>query len=160
MVPWLRRAALLSNRRHATCVMLQTWSRSYLGRRQLRNLRQLNSRAVVLQVWWRFFDAEMTNGSIVLLQKCIRRFIAKQTCTKKIEDACRRREHMATHRIQTLWRTTVRNRIKRSAGTFQAGICPSFVSDKTKYSIICTSMSGDLAKQEQRFCQRTTEEER
>ena len=115
LVRWWRRAARLSHRRHAACVMLQTGSRAYLARRQLRNLQQLNSRAVVLQLWWRMLKAEMTNRSILLLQKCIRRFIAERTFTKKMEDA--RREHMAAHRIQTLWRTTVRNRIKRSAVT-------------------------------------------
>ena len=33
--------------------------------------------------------------------------------TNKIEDARCRREHMATHRIRTLWRTAVRNKIKQ-----------------------------------------------
>ena len=67
------------------------------------------------KVWWIMLKAEMTNRSIVLLQNCIRRFIAKQTFMKKIEDARRRRKRMATHLIQTVRRTAVRNRIKRSA---------------------------------------------
>ena len=91
------------------------------------------------KVWWRMLKAAMTNRSIVLLQKFIRRFIAKQTFTKKIEDARRRRKRMASHLIQTLGRTAVRNRIKRSAVTIRRHVIAWYVP------IVCFRQGGVIA---------------
>ena len=145
--------ARLSNRRHAACVMLQIWSRSYLARQQL------NASLVD--------NVESRNDEPI---NCVAsELYSTLHCQTNIHEEDRRCTSSQRAYGNTLHSYTVSNsclkRIERSAVTilqeryklvYAHRLFQTRRSHCTKDSIICTSMSGE----EQRSCQRTTEEER